>query len=144
MNNFLKYLLLCIVFWVVVDYSTAFNPDFQRWLSYMPEIWLFYIGYPVVFAFLIYKKKWDNRKIFYSMLLAAFVVEVLLSSNALLYTFPIMLIMIPLAIAIYSFITFIPKWIVENRVRKNKKKVILLVTVWIIVSILSYVTKVRG
>ncbi|MBW6518936.1 MAG: hypothetical protein K0A89_10605 [ANME-2 cluster archaeon] len=75
----------------------------------MPEIWLFYIGYPLVFAHLIYKKMWDARKIFYSMLIAVFVVEVVLSHNALLYTYPIMLVMIPIAVCIYGFITFAPE-----------------------------------
>ena len=59
------------------------------------------------------------------MLIAAFVVEVVLSHNALLYTFPIMLVMIPIAVCIYGFITFVPKWIVENRVIENKKTTIL-------------------
>lgn len=130
-----------MLFWVVVDYSTAFNPNFQVWLNYMPEIWLFYIGYPLVFAYLIYKKKWDKDRIFYSMLIAAFVVEVVLSHNALLYTFPIMLVMIPFAVCIYGFITFVPKWIVENRVIENKKTTILFTLVWIVVSILSFVTR---
>lgn len=141
MNDFSKYFILGMLFWVVVDYSTAFNPNFQVWLNYMPEIWLFYIGYPLVFAYLIYKKMWDKDRIFYSMLIAAFVVEVVLSHNALLYTFPIMLVMIPIAVCIYGFITFVPKWIVENRVIENKKTTILFTLVWIVVSILSFVTR---
>jgi hypothetical protein len=141
MNNFLKYFIIGVFFWVVVDYTTAFNPDFQRWIDHMPEIWSFYIGYPLLFSFLIYKKKWDTRKVFYSMIIVAFIIEVILSNNALLYTFPIMLIMIPIAVAIYSFITFTPKWIVEKKIIENKKKLIILVIVWATVSILSFITR---
>ena len=140
-NSFLKYFIIGILFWIVVDYTTAFNPDFQRWVAHMPEIWLFYTGYPLLFAYLIYKKQWNTKRIFYSMLAAAFIVEVILSNNALLYTFPIMLIMIPTAVCIYGFLTFIPKWIVERKITENKKKLILLTAVWIIVSILNFITK---
>jgi len=141
MNSFLKYFIIGVFFWVVVDYTTAFNPDFQRWVAHMPEIWLFYTGYPLLFAYLIYKKQWNTRKIFYSMIIAAFIIEVILSNNTLLYTFPIMLIMIPIAVSIYSFITFTPKWIVEKKIIENRKKLIILVIVWATVSILSFITR---
>jgi hypothetical protein len=75
------------------------------------------------------------------MIIVAFIIEVILSNNALLYTFPIMLIMIPIAVAIYSFITFTPKWIVEKKIIENKKKLIILVIVWATVSILSFITR---
>jgi len=107
----------------------------------MPLIWLFYIGYPLSFAFVIYKKGFDGRKLFYSMLVAIFIVEIVFTNNALLYTFPIMIIMIPLSICIYSFITYSPKWIAEKKLTKNKKRLILLVIVWVIVSILNFATK---
>jgi len=141
MNSFLKYFIIGVFFWVVVDYTTAFNPDFQEWVDHMPLIWSFYIGYPLLFSFLIYKKQWNTRKIFYSMIIVAFIIEVILSNNVLLYTFPIMLIMIPIAVSIYSFITFIPKWIVEKKIIENRKKLIILVIVWATVSILSFITR---
>jgi hypothetical protein len=30
MNACNRYLLISVLFWVVVDYTTAFNPDMQR------------------------------------------------------------------------------------------------------------------
>ena len=140
-NDFFKYFLIGILFWIVVDYTTVFNPNFQDWLNHMPLICVFYIGYPLLFAYLIYTRKWDAKKIFYSMLIVAFIIEVILSKNALLYTFPIMLIMIPAAICIYGFLTFIPKWIIEKNLKENKKKLILFTVVWIIVSVLNFFTK---
>ena len=55
-DEFRKYLIAGVVMWVVVDFTTAFNPDFQRWLDHMPLIWAFYVGYPLVFAHLIYNR----------------------------------------------------------------------------------------
>lgn len=138
MKEFARYFLTGMTFWVVVDWTTAFNPNFERWLSYMPEIWLFYVGYPLIFAFLIYRRKWCDWGVFLAMLVGAFIVEVVLIGNRLLYTFPIMLIGIPAAISIYSLLTFAPKWIVENRTRQNKRKLIPMIIVWILVSISTF------
>jgi hypothetical protein len=143
MKPFLKYLVSGIIVWVIVDFTTAFNPNITRWINHMPDIWVFYIGYPLLFAYLTYNKKWNDRKIVLAMLLSAFILEVVLSNNALLYTFPIMLIMNPIAVAIYTFVTFIPKWYTEGTIRKNDKKIYLLGLIWIIVSILNFITNAR-
>jgi len=140
MDTFSKYVLTGTLAWVVVDFTTAFNPDVQRWIEHMPLIWVFYIGYPLLFAFLIYKRRWSDGRITSVMLVSAFVIEVVLSDNALLYTFPIMLVMNPVAVAIYSLVTFVPKWLVEGEIRNRTKTTILLVAVWIVVSILNFVT----
>ncbi len=142
MRAFLKYLLSGVSIWVLVDYTTAFNPDTARWVQHMPDIWLFYIGYPLIFAYLIYVRNLSNRQLFGSMLVLSFVIEVILSNNSLLYTFPIMLIMNPVAVAIYSLVTFVPKWFTENEITRNRNAACFLVVVWLIVSLLNYVTNV--
>ena len=119
MDDFSKYALTGMIAWVVVDFTTAFNPDVQRWIRHMPLIWVFYICYPVLFAHLIYRRRWSDRNIAYAMLVSAFVIEVILSNNALLYTFPMMLVMNPIAAAIYGVVTFIPKWLVEGEIRER-------------------------
>ena len=140
----MKYLLSGVSIWVLVDYTTAFNPDTARWVQHMPDIWLFYIGYPLIFAYLIYVRNLSNRQLFGSMLVLGFVIEVILSNNSLLYTFPIMLIMNPVAVAIYSLVTFVPKWFTENEITRNRNAAIFLVVVWLIVSLLNYVTNVNS
>jgi len=50
----------------------------------------------------------------------------------------IMLIGIPIAVSIYGSLTFVPKWIVENKIRQNKRKLILMIIVWILVSISTF------
>ena len=143
MRPFLRYLLSGVAIWVLVDYTTAFNPDTARWLQHMPDIWLFYIGYPLIFAYLIYTREWDNKRLIGAMIVLGFLIEVILSNNNLLYTFPLMIIMNPIAFAIYSLVTFVPKWFTENTITKNRNRVVLLVIVWIIVSILNYVTNIN-
>ncbi len=143
LDDFSKYVLTGTIAWVVVDFTTAFNPDVQRWIEHMPLVWVFYIGYPLLFAFLIYRRRWSDRRIALAMLVSAFVIEVFLSDNALLYTFPMMFVMIPVAVAIYCVVTFIPKWLVEGEIRERTKTTFLLVVVWIVVSILNFVTNVN-
>ncbi len=77
------------------------------------------------------------------MTIELFFVEIILSNNDLLYTFPMMLFFIPLAFGIYSFLTFVPKWIVDNKLKENKKKVIFLTILWIIIAIGNYITQVN-
>ena len=143
MRSFLRYLLSGVSIWVLVDYTTAFNPDTARWIQHMPDIWLFYIGYPLIFAYLIYVRSWNDRQLFSSMLVLAFIIEVILTKNSLLYTFPMLLIMNPVAVVIYSLVTFVPKWHTENEITRNRNSVVILVVVWIVVSILNYATNVN-
>ena len=144
MNKFLKYFLLAILFWIVVDFTTVFSPDFQRWFSYMPQIWLFYLGFPLLFASLLYKTKIKQKYLFILVLLISFALELVIFQNTLLYTFPIMLLAIPFLITIYSLITFVPFWIVEKKIKKKKKKTILMIVIWIIISILTLAGNVGG
>ncbi len=137
-DDFRKYLLTGVVTWVIVDFTTAFNPDVQRWLEHMPLIWAFYVGYPLVFAHLIYNRRWSDRSIFLAMIAGGFFVEIVCSNNVLLYTFPIMLVMIPVALAIYGVVTFIPKWAVDGELKAKWRTVALLLAVYFVVAVLNY------
>ena len=100
--------------------------------------------FPSIFTFLIYKRNFGDWKLFLTMIIEIFIVEIVFTRNALLYTFPIMLIMIPIAICIYAFITYIPLWFVENKLKENKWKIGILVIVWVIVTILAYASKLES
>jgi hypothetical protein len=144
MDGFWKYFFLGTVFWVVVDFSTAFNPDVNGWMAHMPFIWLFYLGSPLLFAYLIYRKNWNDRMLFLPLMVVLFVVEILFSFNALLFTFPVMLIMIPVAVSIYSFITYVPRWIIDHELKKHKAITAFLFVVWAMIAVLSFITRVKG
>ncbi|MBU6996709.1 MAG: hypothetical protein HXS41_08080 [Theionarchaea archaeon] len=139
MSKVLKYFIIGAIFWLLVDWTTAFQPDLQRWLTYWPEIWMFYLGFPFIFAFLIYKRMWNNRRIFVATLAEIFIVEIVFTHNVLLYTFPIMILALPVGIILYSLLVFVPKWIVDGELKENKWKLTLMVLVWIFVSIATYV-----
>ncbi|MGC1121581.1 MAG: hypothetical protein WBA22_10865 [Candidatus Methanofastidiosia archaeon] len=138
MSKFLRYFIMGVIFWLIIDWTTAFQPDFQRWLTYWPEIWIFYLGFPLILAFLIYKRMWSNRKIFIATLIEVFIVEIVFTHNALFYTVPIMVLAIPVGISLYSLLVFVPKWIVDGELKKNKWKLILMVVVWVLVSLATY------
>jgi hypothetical protein len=140
MSKFLKYFIMGVMFWLLVDWTTAFQPDLQRWLTYWPQIWVFYLGFPFIFAFLIYKRMWSSRRIFIATLFEVFIVEIVFTHNALLYTFPIMVLALPVGIILYSLLVFVPKWIVDKELRRNKWKLTLMVVVWVFVSLATYVS----
>ena len=93
---------------------------------------------------MIYKKKWSDKKIFLPVLVVLFIVEILFSNNALLYIFPVMLIMIPVAVSLYSFIIYVPRWIVDKKLNEHKILVALMSVIWAIIAVLSFITRMRG
>jgi hypothetical protein len=137
MKKWLKYSLLGILFWFIVDLTTtqAIKNPAHYYSTYMPALLIFYLGYPLLFSPLIYKFKLTDKKIFLINIFAALLVEIVFFQNALLFTFPIMLIMIPIAISIYTLLTFVPKWIVEGKLKENKWKLITLIAVYVLVSL---------
>jgi len=136
MKGFL-YFLLGIVFWFIIDFTTteAIRDPNLYYSTYMPALLIFYIGYPLVFSLLIYKFKLNNIILFIGVLIGIFIVEILFTHNALLFTFPIMLLAIPAAIAIYSLLTFVPKWIVDGEIKDNKWKLIIMIVIYILISL---------
>jgi hypothetical protein len=143
MKNPIKYFLLGVLFWVAVEWTTAFQPNISRWISYMPAIWIFYIGSPLTFAFLIYKLKVSDRMLFICSVVLIFIVEILFTGNAMLYTFPIMLIALPASLLIYGMITFAPKWIAEGKIKDNRKKLAIMIIAWVLISVSTYINNAR-
>jgi len=139
MNKFLKYFLLGILFWFVVDFTTteAIRNPSHYYSIFMPALLIFYIGYPLLFSLLIYKFKLNNKLLFIATLIGIIIVEILFTHNALLYSFPIMILTIPIAISIYSLLTFVPKWIVDKEIKKNKWKLILIIIIYVLVSLVT-------
>ena len=137
MSDRIKYFLIGTIFWIVVDFTTtkAVKNPALYYSKYMPALLIFYIGFPLLFSLLIYKYKMSDRRIFASTIAEAFVVEIVFTHNPLLYTFPIMILAIPITISLYSLIVFTPKWIVEGTVSANKRKLIVMLVVWMLVSL---------
>jgi hypothetical protein len=75
------------------------------------------------------------------MIAGGFFVEIVCSNNSLLYTYPIMLVMIPVALAIYGVVTFVPKWVVDGELKAKWRTAALLLAVYIVVAVLNYFNK---
>lgn len=143
MKSKYKYLILSIIIWVLVDFTTAHIPNFDSWKSFMPEIWIFYIGWPLLFSYLIYKNEWDDKKIFKWTMILGFLLEIIFFNNTMFFMFPFMLIAIPVFIAIYTLVTLVPKWIIEKRLKDHKIKIVLII-IWSFVTLSTYKNNIVG
>lgn len=139
MGDALKYFITGVIFWVAVDFATTQGivSPYAYYSVHFPAILIFYIGYPLVFSFLIFRKNLKGKGLFAATIIAMLIVEVLFTRNAAIFSFPLLLIGIPAAVAIYSFITIVPKWIAEGTIKKNSGKTLILLFSVITVVILN-------
>jgi hypothetical protein len=114
------------LFWIIVDFGTAGGFRLSYFEKYGPALLLFYIGYPVIFTFLIFRLKLGGKGLFLATLIGIFIVEVLFTGNPLITGFPVCLIGIPLAVAVYSPLTFFPLWIVNREMGRHIKEILVL------------------
>ncbi len=141
-----RYFFLAVLAWVLVDFSTtpAIAHPVSYYSTYMPALLLFYIGYPLIFSALIYRLRLGPRGVFVAMVVGIVVVEIVFTHNALLYTLPICLIAIPLALAHYAMVTYLPWWIAERTLRENRRWVTVTIVVWAIGVLLNALTQFGG
>ena len=143
MKNWLKYFLLAFLAWIIVDFTTTAaigNPS-SYYSTYMPALLIFYLGYPLIFSLLIYKFKLKPKKLFISMIIGIILVEIIFSGNTLFFSFPLLLLIIPISLAYYSMVTFVPLWITEKKLKQNKKWFIVILIIYIIGSLLNLLTQ---
>ena len=136
MAKLAKYFLLDVLFWFVVDFTTttAIKDAAGYYGIYMPSILIFYLGCPFVFAVLIYKFNIGDKGLFIATVIEIIVVEIIFAGNTLFFTFPMMILAIAVSLGIYSFLTFVPKWIVDGELQAHKRVTILLMVVWVLIS----------
>jgi hypothetical protein len=127
-----RYFFIAVLAWFVVDFTTtaAIRHPRQYYSTYMPALLIFYLGYPLLFSALIYKVRLDSRGVFMAMIAGIIVVEIVFAHNALLYTLPICLVAIPLSLAHYSMVTFMPWWIADRTLKENRKWAVATLAVW--------------
>lgn len=132
-----KYFLLGVLLWFIVDFGTAGGFRIGYFREYGPALALFYIGYPLVFAFLIFGLRVPDLVLFPATLLAIFLIEVAFTGNPLLMDYPVCLLGIPLSIAVYAPLTYFPLWIVRGEMRKHWPAAVVLSLVEITVMLLT-------
>ena len=121
------YCFTCFLLWVLVDLGTAGGFRLSYFAKYGPALLIFYLGYPLVFTFLIFRAHWGEKRLFLATLAAIFVIEVVFTRNPLVMTFPVCLVGIPLAILVYAPLTYFPLWYVQKEIGNHKTTVVFLV-----------------
>ena len=110
MRKQLLYIAFGFVAWVIAEYVTVWaERGIAEWVSFMPLIFVFYLGYPLLFSFLIYKLEWNNLKLFAATLAVGFTLELMFFQNYAMVQLPTATYYIPALVLIYSFLTFAPK-----------------------------------
>jgi hypothetical protein len=138
--TFWKYYLIAALTMTVVDFTTTFFPDYRRWFGYMPAIFVFYLGLPLVFSFFAVRLRFDGWRLLAVAVAAGIILELTLFHNMMLLTFPIMLIAVPALVAIYGLIMFLPKWLSEGTLGENRGKAAVLVAGWLIVAVITFLS----
>jgi hypothetical protein len=131
------YFVLGVLFWIIVDFGTAGGFNVGYFGKYGLTLCIFYIGYPAVFTFFIFVLKLREKHLLLATMIGIFVVEVVFTRNPLIMEFPVCLLGVPLAVAVYAPLTFFPLWIVRREMRKHLRWVIFLSSIVILVMILT-------
>jgi hypothetical protein len=137
-GTFWKYYTVAVTLMIIVDFTTTFFPDYSKWFGYFPAIFVFYLGLPLVFALFAVRLRLDGWRLLAVAVAAGLVLELTLFHNMMLISFPIMFIALPALVAIYGLITFLPKWIVEGTLMKNKGKTAVLLIAWLIIAAITF------
>jgi hypothetical protein len=146
LGDWRRYFALAVVAWIVVDFTTtpAIGNPHGYYSKYMPALLLFYLGYPLVFSFLIYGLKLGRRSLFLAMIIGIFVVEIVFTHNMLLLTLPICLVAIPISLGHYGMVSFMPLWIAERALGQNVRWATATLVVYAIGAILNILTQFGG
>jgi hypothetical protein len=131
------YFLLCFLLWVVIDLGTAGGLRLDYFARYMPALLIFYLGYPLVFTWLVFRRRLGGRGLFVATLVAILVVEAAFTGNPWIISFPLCLIGIPLAVAVYAPLTYFPLWAVRGELGMHRRTVVALCCVELAVTTLT-------
>jgi len=133
----LGYVLLGFALWVIVDLGTAGGFRLSYFTAHGPLLLAFYLGFPLAFAYLIFRRDWSGWRLFLATGVAILLVEGVFTRNPFVLSFPLMLAGIPLAICVYAPLTYFPLWIVNGEMRKHTAVVAFLSLVVLAVMFLT-------
>jgi hypothetical protein len=121
-QNFGKYCLLSFAFWMIIEYITVWGIQNRvaEWISYMPFIFIYYLGIILLFGALLYKKNLPEKNIFIIMVVIMYPFEIILYSNSLLLS-PVWFLPHSLQlISIWGFLVFTPAWVLDKNLKNHK------------------------
>ena len=131
------YLLVAIISWAIVDFGTAGGFRLLYLEKYWQGLLIIYIGFPLIFTLLIYGLSFSERALLIPTLLSIIIIEVVMTHNPLIITFPSCLYGIPLAIAVYVPLVYFPLWIERGEVKKHLRIVIFLSIIIVMIMLLT-------
>lgn len=143
-NQWLKYVLLGFIWTVIVDWGTVGGFHLAYWNTSLIGYIMrggFYLFIPLFPSYFIFRCNWNGAKLLLPTIIAAFIVEILVVKNQLLYTFPSLLWSILFAIAVYSAIIYLPLWLIRGEIKENKRKAVFLFLITAFIFILSFFTQ---
>jgi len=117
------YIALSFLLWLIVEYVTVWQYKFNEWLSLMPYVLIQYLLIVLFFYYLIFRMKLPEKKVFLILVIVMYVFE-LLWKNFLLFDPGWIIPGSLLLISIWSFLTFIPLWIVNKSLNQHKTQLI--------------------
>jgi hypothetical protein len=115
-----RYVLYGFILWVMIDLGTAGGFRMSYFRVHGPLLLLFYLGFPAAFAYLIFQRSWSGWKLFLATAVTIILVEGVFTGNPFILSFPLMLVGIPLALCVYSPLTYFPLWIVNQEMGKHR------------------------
>jgi hypothetical protein len=113
------YIVISLFFWLLAEFVTVWHTKIGEWISLMPFALIQYIVIIVIFWYFLFKKRWDEKRVFVIMLVIMFALEIIWKNYLLLniyWSIPASL----LLISIWGFLTFIPFWIVKRSLNSHK------------------------
>ena len=86
--RWLAYVISGIALWVFVDLGTAGGFRLPYFTEHGPLLLAFYVGHPLIFAYLIFGRGWRGVKLFGATVVGILVIEGLFTRNPFVLTFP--------------------------------------------------------
>jgi hypothetical protein len=133
----LKYVILGFLLWVIIDLGTAGGFRLSYFTAHGPLLLVFYLAYPLVFSYLIFRRHWSGWRLFLATVVAILVIEGVFTGNPFVISFPLLVVGIPLAICIYSPLTYFPLWIINNEMHRHRAVAVMLSLVVVTVMFLT-------
>lgn len=62
----LLYIIYGFILWVIIDLGTAGGFRLSYFSAYGPLLLVFYLGYPLAFAYLIFQRQWSGWRLFFA------------------------------------------------------------------------------
>lgn len=136
-SKVIRYILYGFLLWILIDWGTAGGFRLSYFRAHGPLLLVFYLGFPIAFAFLIFQHHWSQPKLLLATAAAIFFVEAVFTGNPFITSFPLMLVGIPLAFCVYAPLTYFPLWIVNGEMGRHTVIVFFLSLVVIAVMFLT-------